>query len=152
MKKGIQCVTGPCSWMFGACRSVCGKALKKKEKSTWRAKHRLGEGAEKADHCFQRHLICRKLSCISNRCICVLLISCLHFRRLSSGNRGKHICLPHHATAAVQFRCDTWIASSQFWHASLSAHTCMHVCPVVIRWRGIRENETLSLHPTENLI
>lgn len=89
--------------------------------------------------------------CISNIYICVLLKSCLNFRRLFSENRGRHIGSPHHA-AAAQFRCDTWIASNQLWHVSLSIHTCMYACPVVISQRGGREKEALGLHTTEDLI
>lgn len=90
--------------------------------------------------------------CISNIYICVLPESYLDFRRLSSENRGRRISSPHHATAAVQFRRDTWIASNQLGHTGLSTHTCMYMCPVVISQRGVREEETLGLHPTEDLI
>lgn len=148
MKKG-PCVPGPCNWMFGAGRSVSGKALKKKmleDPSTrWVREQR------KLIIVFKDTLYAESW-CVSNIYVCVLLKSCLEFRRLSSENRGRHIGSPHRATAAVQFRCDTWIASSQLWHVNLSTRTCMYVRLVVISQRGVREKETLGLRPTEELI
>lgn len=68
--------------------------LKEKRKNAWRAKHGVGEGAEWADRCFQRHLVCRKPMYLWHN-ICVLLKSCLDFRRLSSESRGWRIGSPH---------------------------------------------------------